>query len=204
MFENLRWLGHASFRMEGERTIYIDPWKLKGGPGADIILVSHAHYDHYSQADIDKVRKPGTVIVASADIAPKAGGDSRALQPGGKIKIGGVTVEGIPAYNIGKAFHPKSNGWLGFVVEMGGERLYYAGDTDRVPEMSQLRDIDIALLPVGGTYTMDAADAAGAAQLIKPGMAIPYHYGDIVGGRADAERFAALYGGRVEILDATV
>lgn len=205
MLDKITWLGHASFRIDGPRTIYIDPWKLEGGTTADLILVSHAHHDHYSQPDIDKLRGPGTVIVTTADVAAQipeghAGGNVEIVEPGDTTEILGVKIEAPPAYNVGKQFHPTSNGWVGFVVEMGGERLYYAGDTDIIPEMGDILDIDVALLPVGGTYTMDAAEAAQAAERIKPKIAVPYHWGDIVGSASDAERFASLYSGRAEIL----
>ena len=109
--------------------------------------------------------------------------------PGLTIELAGVRVQGVPAYNPNKQFHPKSNQWLGFIIEIGGKRIYYAGDTDLTDEMKALKDIDIALLPVGGTYTMNAAEAAEAAGHINPKLAVPYHWGDIVGGESDAEAF---------------
>lgn len=202
MLDKLTWLGHASFRIDGEKRVYIDPWKISGGPIADLVLVSHSHYDHYSQEDVDKISGPNTVLITVREVAEKAGGNAEILEPGDTADVMGIKIEAPPAYNIGKQFHPKANGWIGFVVEMGGERLYYAGDTDIVPEMRDLLDIDVALLPVGGTYTMNAAEAAEAAKIIKPGVAVPYHWGDIVGSESDAKRFARIYGGKVEILKA--
>jgi L-ascorbate metabolism protein UlaG (beta-lactamase superfamily) len=200
MLEKITWLGHAAFKIEGEKTVFIDPWKLKTSGRADIILVSHPHYDHYSQPDIDKLRGPQTVVVTVREVASQVGGSVKIVKPGDVIEVHGVKIEAPPAYNIGKQFHPKGNGWIGFVVEMGGERLYYAGDTDGIPEMGKLKNIDVALLPVGGTYTMDAKEAAEAARAIKPKVAVPYHWGDIVGSSSDAKRFAELYGGKSEIL----
>jgi L-ascorbate metabolism protein UlaG (beta-lactamase superfamily) len=204
MLDKLVWLGHASFRIDGSKRIYIDPWKISGGPQADLVLVSHSHYDHYSQEDIDRISGPDTVLVTVEEVAAKAKGNVEVVEPGDTVEVKGVKIEAPPAYNIGKQFHPKSNGWVGFVVELDGKRLYYAGDTDDIPEMRDLLKIDVALLPVGGTYTMNAAEAAEAAKTIKPGVAVPYHWGDIVGDAADARRFAQLYGGKVEILKPAV
>ncbi len=202
MLDKLTWLGHASFRIDGQKRVYIDPWKISAGPAADLVLVSHSHYDHYSQEDIDKISGPNTVLVTVKEVADKAGGNVEIVEPGDTTEVLGIKIEAPPAYNISKQFHPKANGWIGFVVEMGGKRLYYAGDTDIVPEMRDLLNIDVALLPVGGTYTMNANEAAEAAKIIKPGVAVPYHWGDIVGSANDAQRFARMYGGKVEILKA--
>ena len=203
MLDKLTWLGHASFRIAGEKVIYIDPWKLKGqkaSRAADIILVSHPHYDHYSQEDIDKLRGTGTVIVTVADVAERAEGNVEVVEPGDTIDVAGIGIEAPPAYNVGKDYHPKANGWVGFVVAMGGRHLYYAGDTDVIPEMKDVLDIDVALLPVGGTYTMDARAAAEAAGIIDPGVAVPYHWGDIVGSSDDAYSFASAFKGETVIM----
>ena len=199
----LRWLGHAGFKICYENTIiYIDPWKLKKTQhDADLILVSHSHFDHYSPDDIEKISKSETKLTASTDVITRQK-TGQALTPGKNIDSDGVRIEGVPAYNPQKQFHPKSNNWLGFVVEVGGKRIYYAGDTDLTEEMEALNDIDIALLPVGGTYTMDAKQAADATGYIKPELAIPYHWGDIVGDRNDAEKFSELAQCDVKILAA--
>ncbi|MHC4439559.1 MAG: MBL fold metallo-hydrolase [Planctomycetota bacterium] len=187
----LQWLGHASFKICHEDTvIYIDPWKLKQSPqDASIVLVSHSHYDHYSPEDIARVSGADTKLIASADVVTKEKA-GQAITPGLTIELGDVRVSGVAAYNPDKQFHPKSGNWIGFVVELGSKRIYYAGDTDLTDEMKSLKGIDVALLPVGGTYTMNAADAAKATEHIKPKRAIPYHWGDIVGARTDAEKFA--------------
>lgn len=198
---SLQWLGHASFKIRCDKTvIYIDPWKLKEpADQATMVLVSHSHYDHYSADDIAKVSGPQTKLIASADvIATERGGE--AITPGVTIEVGSVRITGVPAYNPAKQFHPKSNNWVGFVIELGGKRIYYAGDTDVTNEMKTLKNIDVALLPIGGRYTMNADEAAEAAKTIKPKMAIPCHYGDIVGGRSDADRFAQLAGCEVKVL----
>ncbi len=191
MSVNLKWLGHASFRISsGDTVLYIDPWKLSSVQNdATVVLVSHSHFDHYSAEDIAKISGPETRLIASSDVIEEEKiGD--VLSPGQSITVGDVNVIGVAAYNPNKKFHPKSNNWLGFVIEIAGVRIYYAGDTDVTDEMKRLSDIDLALLPVGGTYTMDADEAAAVADQFKPRRAVPYHWGDIVGKRSDADRFS--------------
>jgi L-ascorbate metabolism protein UlaG (beta-lactamase superfamily) len=199
MVKNISWLGHDGFRISGSKTVYIDPFQIEGGPAADLVLISHEHYDHCSPEDVDRIAKGGTVIVTEANSAGKLSGDVRTLAPGESIEVDGVRIEAVPSYNIGKQFHPKDNGWLGFVVEMDGVRIYHAGDTDFIPEMKEIRT-DIALLPVSGTYVMTAGEAVEAALAIGPKIAIPMHYGAIVGGAGDAEKFAAALKGKVEVV----
>jgi L-ascorbate metabolism protein UlaG (beta-lactamase superfamily) len=187
----IQWLGHASFRISGEvAVVYIDPWKLSeaGGDGT-VVLVSHSHYDHYSAEDVAKVSGAETKLLGPSDVI-KQEGRGQVIEPGQTVSVGGVNVIAVASYNPAKQFHPKANRWLGFVVEMEEKRIYYAGDTDITEEMAGLGEIDAALLPVGGTYTMDAEEAATAVERIKCKQAIPYHWGDIVGGAGDAERFA--------------
>ncbi len=187
----IQWLGHASFRICYEdKVIYIDPWKLKESAGdATLVLVSHSHYDHYSVEDIAKVSGSDTKLIASADVVAKEKA-GEGIMPGLTVEQAGVRVKGVAAYNPSKQFHPKGNNWVGFIIEIGSKRIYYAGDTDLTEEMKSLKDIDAALLPVGGTYTMSAKEAAEATRHIRPKLAIPYHWGDIVGGRNDAEQFS--------------
>jgi L-ascorbate metabolism protein UlaG (beta-lactamase superfamily) len=203
LLERLHWLGHASFRLDGPPTIYFDPWRLKGQPPlADVILISHEHHDHCSPQDVKRISGPRTVIVASHGAAEKLRGDVRTLRAGERTTVGEAEIEAVPAYNVNKSYHPKRAGHVGFVVTVGGEQVYFAGDTDCIPEMASVR-CDVALLPVGGTYTMDAEDAAQAATDIGPKVAVPMHWGaGVIGTRADAERFRNLYGGRVVILEA--
>jgi L-ascorbate metabolism protein UlaG (beta-lactamase superfamily) len=201
MTVKLQWFGHASFKItDGNSVIYIDPWKLKKADNdATLVLVSHSHPDHYSASDIEKVSNPDTRLVASGDVIVAAGkGD--VLKPGQTLEIGAIKVTGVPAYNPAKKFHPKANNWLGFVVEIGDKRIYYAGDTDETPEMYALENIDLALLPAGGTYTMNPDEAANATKQFKPKRAIPYHWGDIVGSKADADAFAEKAGCPVTVL----
>ncbi|MCD6304359.1 MAG: MBL fold metallo-hydrolase [Planctomycetes bacterium] len=186
----ITWLGHASFRIQGRQAVvYIDPWKLSDSPhDADVVIVSHSHYDHLSPEDVEKVARDGTAILAPSDTAAKIP-SARAVAPGERVTAGPVTVEAVPAYNIGKVFHRREKNWIGAVVTVDGKRVYYAGDTDLIPEMSDLADVDLALLPVGGTYTLDAAQAAEACRAIGCKLAVPYHWGDVVGSEADATAF---------------
>jgi L-ascorbate metabolism protein UlaG (beta-lactamase superfamily) len=197
----IHWLGHDGFRIEGEAILYIDPWKLEDpNPKADIICLTHDHYDHFSPEDVEKILKPGTEIFTTSVVAAKLGTRAHTLRPGDVGEAHGVRVEAVPAYNTNKAFHPKENQLIGFVVEMEGSRIYHAGDTDLIPEMKEIR-ADVALLPVSGTYVMTAEEAAEAAALIGPKVAIPMHYGEIVGSAEDALRFKELYGGECLILE---
>ncbi|MBN2138718.1 MAG: MBL fold metallo-hydrolase [Sedimentisphaerales bacterium] len=199
---SLKWLGHASFRITDENTvIYIDPWKLKDQPGdGNLVLVSHSHADHYSPEDVNKVSAPGAVLIAPNDVIGKACGGGQAIMPGLTVEFGGVVVKGVAAYNPNKQFHPKANQWVGFIIEIGGKRIYYAGDTDITDEMKAVHNIDVALLPVGGKYTMNAEEAAEAVGYIEPKLAVPYHWGDIIGSEADAESFADKAGCEVKVL----
>jgi len=194
MLQKIHWLGHASFRIDGSKTVYIDPWKLSTAAAtkkADIILITHSHYDHLSEEDVNKIQTPETVIIIPADGASQLSGQIEIIRPGQKIEKAGITVEAVPAYNINKTFHPKANGWVGYVLTIDGVRIYHSGDTDFVPEMKNLQNIDIALMAIGGTYTMDAVQAAEAVNVFQPKLAVPMHWGDIVGSEKDVETFKA-------------
>jgi len=201
MSVKLQWFGHASFKItEGNTVVYIDPWKLQDAKhDATIVLISHSHFDHYSADDIKKVSGPQTKLIGAGDVIKKEG-KGEVLMPGQTVEVGGVKVTGVPMYNPAKQFHPKSNKWVGFVIEIGGKHIYYAGDTDQTQEMDALTNIDLALLPVGGTYTMNATEAAEATKVFKPKTAIPYHWGDIVGSQSDANNFAKKAGCPVKVL----
>jgi len=170
------------------QTVVFDPYQVAVPLSADVVLVTHPHYDHCSPEDIAKVSHEKTVIVTEAESAAKLKGDVRLLAPGGRMTIGSVSIEAVAAYNTDKKFHPRAKNWLGFVVTLDGTRIYHAGDTDLIPEMDAI-ECDVALLPVSGTYVMTAAEAVEAARRIKPKVAIPMHYNTLVGSRADAERF---------------
>ena len=211
MLDNIHWLGHDSFRIDAAKTVYIDPWQLKeNAPPADLVLITHEHGDHCSPSDVAKIAGSETVIVTNAASAAKLKGQTgqvRVVKPGDHLSINGIRLEAVPAYNLnkfrspGKPFHPKEAGHVGFIITLGDQRIYHAGDTDNIPEMSDF-EADIALLPVSGTYVMTAEEAADAARRISPQTAIPMHYGaGVVGTRADAERFAELHDGKVVILE---
>jgi L-ascorbate metabolism protein UlaG (beta-lactamase superfamily) len=198
MLEKIKWLGHSSVKIEAGKIIYIDPWKLKSNQKADLILISHSHGDHLSPADIKKIQKEDTVILAASDTLSQLSGDVRPLKPGEQVTVHGVTVETVPAYNIGKLYHPKANNWIGFLITVGGKRIYYSGDSDVIPEMKAIK-ADILILPVGGTYTMTAKEAAEIANLIGPEAAIPIHFADVIGTLDDAAKFQDLCKIHVEI-----
>lgn len=204
----LEWLGHASVRIKtGKKIIYIDPYQIQGSSKekADIILISHSHYDHCSIQDIEKIVKDGTIIVCTADSQSKIAKIEKKIklgiiEPGKCFESDKIRIQAVPAYNINKKFHQKSEGWVGYVLQIGGVVIYHAGDTDLIKEMEKLTGFSkkgnyfVALLPVGGTYTMTAEEASKAALIIKPTLAIPIHYGSIIGSSKDAEKFIELCG----------
>jgi L-ascorbate metabolism protein UlaG (beta-lactamase superfamily) len=199
VLKSLHWLGHDSFRLDcSAGSIYFDPYELAGGPSAALILCSHEHFDHCVPEDIAKIKGPSTVIVSESQCAKKLGPGVKLMKPGDTLEVAGVKIKAVPAYNTDKEFHPKANAWLGFVVHVDGVSIYHAGDTDHIPEMADL-DVDVALLPVSGTYVMTAAQAAQAALAINPRLAIPMHYGAIVGEPGDAQKFAQALEGKVPV-----
>lgn len=196
---HVEWLGHAGFMLKsGETVVYIDPYKISHGDKADVILITHDHYDHCDPGSVSTVRKEGTVVVAPRSCRNKIQGIVE-ISPGQEMEKKGVKIFAVPAYNEKKQFHPRGEG-VGFVLTFGGKRIYHAGDTDSIPEMSNLGELDLAMIPVGGTYTMNAEEAAEAAGRIGAGITVPMHWGDIVGTRKDAEQFRKLAKVRVEIL----
>jgi L-ascorbate metabolism protein UlaG (beta-lactamase superfamily) len=199
LVQGIEWLGHASFRILDGQVIYIDPWQLEGGVAADVILVTHGHRDHLSPEDIAKISTPDTVLVCCASCADELQGNVHAVQPGDTVEIGGMRVEVVPAYNTDKPNHPQEAGHVGYVLEIEGRRIYHAGDTDLIAEMDEIQ-CDVALLPMGGTYTMDAAQAAEAVRRIGPQVAIPMHWGRVVGSESDVERFRELAPESVEVV----
>jgi L-ascorbate metabolism protein UlaG (beta-lactamase superfamily) len=200
MVKDIHWLGHDTFKITGRKVIYTDPYKIKRKDTADIILITHEHFDHCSPEDVKKIQGPETVIVATPDCAGKLPGTLKTVKPGDRVTVDGVEIEAVPSYNTNKDFHTRDKDWVGYIITIDGRRIYLAGDTDYIPEMKTFRNIDIALLPVSGTYVMTADEAVKAALDIGPKVAIPMHYGSIVGGRADAERFAEALKGRIETL----
>ncbi len=200
ILDNLEWLGHDCFRLKAVgKTIYFDPFQISGEhPPADIIFISHEHFDHCSPEDIDKIRQPSTVIITEPNAATKLSGNVMSLIPGQKVSLDGIDILAVPAYNTNKDFHPRSKNWLGFIITIDGVRLYHAGDTDYIPEMKNFK-ADIALLPISGTYVMTAEEAAQAALDINPKVAIPMHFGAIIGEQNDAQKFADQLAGKINV-----
>ena len=199
MVKDIHWLGHDTFKITGERLICTDPYKIKRSDKADIILITHEHFDHCSPEDVRKIQGKDTVIVATTDCAAKLSGNLRFMKPGDKIIVEGIEIEAVPAYNTNKQFHTKDRGWVGYIFMVKGQRIYLAGDTDYIPEMKSFK-ADIALLPVSGTYVMTADEAIKAALDIKPRVAIPMHYGAIVGSKNDAQKFAAGLKAKIDVV----
>jgi L-ascorbate metabolism protein UlaG (beta-lactamase superfamily) len=194
-------IAHDTFRIQGSKVICTDPFKVTKADEADIVLISHEHFDHLSPEDLQKVTSPRTTIVASVSckdgLKRVKAKETKLLEPGDKLSIDKVEVEAVPAYNVnkfrapGQVFHPKEDKKLGFVFRMDGTRVYFAGDTDLIPEMKSIQ-CDIALLPVSGTYVMTAEEAAEAVKIIKPKITVPMHYDAIVGSHSDAQLFKSL------------
>ena len=198
MLENIEVLYHSSIRINKEKTIYIDPFKIdRNYNDADIVFITHDHYDHYSEEDIDKVINENTTIIIPEELLTKLlrkGINKNAIitvEPNKNYMVQGIKFETISAYNTNKTFHPKENGWVGYIIIINCIRYYIAGDTDITEENKQVK-CDVAFVPVGGTYTMDFKEAASLINEIKPKIAIPIHYGSIVGTEQDAIDFIRL------------
>ena len=200
---DIKWLGHSGFVIKNSHVIYIDPYNIKDGlEKADFILITHNHYDHCSVADILKLVKEGTRIILTPDCQSKITRfetpiKMEIIEAGGELTFGEIKILAVPAYNIDKTFHPKDEG-VGYVIKFNGTIVYHAGDTDFIPEMQKLTGYQqpgkefIAILPIGGRFTMTAEEAVEAAKLIKPSLVIPMHYGSIVGTDEDAKEFVKL------------
>lgn len=208
----ITWLGHDGFKIEdGSEVLVIDPFKLGHDVGADYVLLSHEHFDHCNPEDLKKVMKPNTIVVApkgcKAELAKVSPKEIKIIKPGDTLKAGGFEIMAVPAYNTnkfrepGKPFHPKEEGMVGYVIKTkSGVTVYHTGDSDSIPEMTNLSP-DIALVPVSGTYVMTVDEAVEAVSRIKPKIAIPMHYGAIVGTLEDAQKFKSKAKIQVEILE---
>ena len=196
MLEGFKWYRQSAFRVtDGERTIYIDPWGTGDAePAADLILITHAHFDHFQPEEIERLRTAQTSIVAPHDVAAELSGNITPVAPGESHEVAGVRFSTVPAYNVAEErlqMHPKKNRWVGYILELGGSTYYHAGDTDHTPELDDVKT-GVALVPIGGTYTMDAIEAAGLVASIAPRIAVPMHFGFVVGSPADGDRFRQL------------
>jgi L-ascorbate metabolism protein UlaG (beta-lactamase superfamily) len=196
MLDNITWYKQSAMRWRNERlVVYIDPWGLQGDlPPADLVLITHAHGDHYSNDDIKRVKAAKTTFVAPADVAKELSGNVKPVRPGERVDAAGVKIETVPAYNRDPArlqAHPKANNWVGYLVTLGGVTYYHAGDTDHLPELEKIR-ADVAFVPIGdGGFVMTPDEAAALVKAMKPKLAVPMHYGFYpgVGVEADGERF---------------
>ena len=208
MLERFTWFRQSAFRWtDGELVVYIDPWGTEADAApADLILITHAHGDHLQPDEIERLRKDDTSLVAPHDVAAGFTGDVTPVAPGESHEVGSVRFTTVPAYNTAEErldFHPKTNRWVGYVLELGGNTYYHAGDTDHAPELDDVKT-DVAFLPIGGHYTMEADEAAGLARSIAPELAVPMHYGFVVGSPGDADRFRTLADPvKVEVLTPT-
>jgi L-ascorbate metabolism protein UlaG (beta-lactamase superfamily) len=201
LLDSLEWLGHSGFRLRiGGAVVYIDPYRVpEGAPPADLVLITHGHYDHFSPQDVERLSTASTRLVGPAAVAERVSGQVHSIAPGELLEdelVRGVYVAAVAAYNTskrdgdGKVFHPRDAGWVGYDLNVRGERLYHSGDTDVIPEMDRVTGVDVALLPVSGVYVMTAQEAAEAARRIAPRVAVPMHWGEHIGSRSDALEFA--------------
>jgi L-ascorbate metabolism protein UlaG (beta-lactamase superfamily) len=186
----ITWFGHATFKIQTSgKIIYIDPYVLpKGSPLADIILITHDHYDHCDPSKVNEIKSDRTQIVTTEKAAQKLGSDVKKVKAGDYLEIEGIRIRAVEAYNTNKPFHPKGVG-VGFIIESEGKRVYHTGDSDYIPEMNSLKGMTAVLIPIGGTYTMDINTAAEAILAMKPKFAIPMHYNFLEGLNADAGEF---------------
>jgi L-ascorbate metabolism protein UlaG (beta-lactamase superfamily) len=212
LLDSIDWLGHAAFRVNlGRATVYIDPYRIpEGAPPADLILITHGHYDHFSPQDVERLSTRHTWLVGPAAVAERVSGQVHRIGPGELLDdelVRGVHVRAVAAYNTskrdadGKPFHPRDAGWVGYELNIRGERLYHSGDTDVIPEMDTVTGVDVALLPVSGVYVMTAQEAAEAARRIQPRVAVPMHWGSHIGTEHDARTFATKAPVEVQIME---
>ena len=203
MIENIKLISQNAIRIEGDKTIYFDPFKIDNNYNdADYIFITHSHYDHFSKEDIEKVRKDSTKIILTSDLYDECMNmnfnDVLVVEPNKEYKIDDITFNTVHAYNIGKDFHKKEYNWVGYIINIDNNIIYVAGDTDNIPEIRNIK-CDIAFVPVGGTYTMDYKEAAFLIEEMKPELAVPTHYKTVVGTVEDAYNFKEELDGKVKV-----
>jgi L-ascorbate metabolism protein UlaG (beta-lactamase superfamily) len=193
MLERFTWFRQSAYLWKGDGlTIAIDPWHVASDAPADLILITHAHEDHFQPDEITKLSGKETKVVAPRSMAADVPGTVVPVEPGDAVEVAGVRIQAVPAYNVVEErlqMHPKANRWVGYLLELDGHTYYHAGDTDHLPELEPLRT-DVAFVPIGGTYTMDVPQASALVRAMAPKLAVPMHYGFVVGSRTDAARFA--------------
>jgi L-ascorbate metabolism protein UlaG (beta-lactamase superfamily) len=207
LVDALTWLGHSGFLIRaGRANVYIDPYRVPDdAPAADVILVTHHHYDHFSPRDVEKLSTESTWLIGPATVAERVSGQVVSVRPGELIDVRAVAAYNTSKRNAqGEPFHSRESGGVGFDLRVFGERLYHAGDTDVIPEMDEVTGVEVALLPVSGVYVMTPGEAAEAARRIGPKVAVPMHWGEHIGTRDDALAFARKAPVEVRILDKAV
>ena len=206
--DGIEWLGHAGFRIKTSAGwVYVDPYRAPPGPDAALILITHCHFDHFSRDDVLRLAGDGTVLVGPSTVTEQLRGKTISIAPGDVVDVGPLEILALPAYNTnkldseGRPFHVLGSETVGYVIRDGGRRIYHSGDTDVIPEMDEAAGVDVALLPVSGTYVMTPIEAAEAARRIDPRVAVPMHWGTVIGCRADAESFVSAAPVEARILD---
>jgi L-ascorbate metabolism protein UlaG (beta-lactamase superfamily) len=194
MLDRFTWFKQSAYLWRGDSiNVYIDPWGVTDVVPADVVFITHAHFDHFNEDDLKKVVRRETILVAPRNVAQELSGNVQPVSPGDSIEVSGIKVQAVPAYNVVESrleAHPKSNNWVGYILTLGDSTYYHAGDTDHAPELDDVK-ADVAFLPIGGTYTMTAQEAGQLAKVIQPQLAVPMHYGFVVGSPSDAETFRA-------------
>ena len=192
MLDRFTWFKQSAYLWRGDSiNVYIDPWGVTDAVPADVVFITHAHFDHFNEDDLKKVVRRETSVVAPRNVAQELTGTILPVGPGDSLEVAGIKVQAVPAYNVVESrleAHPKANNWVGYILTLGDSTYYHAGDTDHAPELDDVK-ADVAFLPIGGTYTMTAQEAGQLAKVIQPQLAVPMHYGYVVGSPKDAETF---------------
>lgn len=206
MLEGIKVNCHSSIKIQKDKTIYVDPFRIKEVPhDADYIFITHSHYDHFDTKDILRVAKIDTVFIAvpetksSFQLLGVPEDQIITVEPNEKYDVKGIKFKTVPAYNENKKYHPKENKWVGYIIELDGLKYYIAGDTDNINEIQDVK-CDIAFLPIGGEFTMNAKEAADLANKIDSKVIVPIHYGELVGTEEDLKEFLKLTDKDVEVL----